>query len=366
MQRNFARTYRLKPLAAFVLVAMVGAVPALAEYDHGKYLKFIQSGVAATEAREYSAAENNFESAVAEVDKGGATSLERLEAFAQLAQIYATQGKLQKADPSFKRALALAQQIVSEGKNEESSMVFMRDLSGVYYHLHTMSGLRNALELQTKLPLDPRVTPMVQQDLALNLMAMHKYKEAEPLAEAAAKAFDMRKGRGSGATIRAHLIVVEIEIALEKYDQALKQCDIAQKLAQDPRFPFPDYLEQARVFRGTILVHMKKFDQAEPELTVAQKYLIDQKRNGPGLASVDEQLCKVYLAKNRNALAEILGREALQIRMRRFGFETVQDLDLMKDLSIAMAKNGHKAEAEKMQQKISRLEKRKTETKKID
>jgi hypothetical protein len=113
-------------------------------------------------------------------------------------------------------------------------------------------------------------------------------------------------------------------------------------------------------------VHMKKFDQAEPELTVAQQYLLDQKRNGPGLANVDEQLCKVYLAKNRNALAEILGRQALQIRMRRFGFETVQDLDLMKDLAVAMAKNGHKAEAEKMQQKISLLEKRKTETKKID
>jgi len=348
-------TFRNRTFSVASLFLVMLALPAVAQSTHQKYLEYLNSAERAEATHQYPAAEEDFALAVKESDNPGFTLMEQLESNAKLAKIYVIQGKLQLAEPAYQRAKSVALDLVKKGRGDEATLVWIEDLADAYQGLRSIDSMQKCLEIHRTFSPDHRSVPNVEEQLAAYYFHLRKYKEAEPLADDAVRRFALSKGRGSLTAPKAKIEDAEIKMQLRKYGEAEEQCKQAIILLQDPLSKSPDLLSKADLILGTICAQQKKYGKAEESLTQSLK-LRQTAKSEDSVADICVQLCRVYLAQNKAAKAEEFGRKALTMRTARLGFETVADIDLMKDLAAACKRNGHASQAAELEARIKALQ----------
>jgi len=345
----FLRKY---PFSILLLLFFMLALPAVAQFSHEKYVGYLTAGEQAWAAHQYPAAEEDIALAASEAGKPGSTLMEQLESNAKLSRVYVLMGRLAQAEPSYQKAKAAALEVIKR-KGSDDRIVWIEDLALAYQRLGSIESLQKCLEIHHTFSPEHRSVAIAELELATYLLHSRKYKEAEPLADDASKRFDQSKGPGSRTPIDAHITVAQIKMQLHKNDEAEQNCKVAIILLQDPLTIFPNKLAKVSLLLGTIYLGEKKYDKAEESLTQSLK--IQEKLAG-SLTDVSEQLCLLYLAKNNAAKAEQFGKKALSLRTARLGFETIADIDLMKNVAMACKRNAHASEAAQINARIKVLQ----------
>jgi tetratricopeptide (TPR) repeat protein len=297
-------------------------------------------------------AEQSAVKAVAVAGEIGADSMDMANAQNTLGLMELARGKFTEGEAALKKSLAIKEKRFGAGSVELTASQF--NLASLY---HEHGKLQEAEDLyrvvlaarEKAWGLDDPRTTKVLNNLAAVYGQRGKYDDEQALLQRAIDAEERKSGADSKNIVPFLNNMAMLDEARGKRDEAEKLLDRSMKLTE--KYFGADSIDMARSLnnQGTLYLKAKKYDLAEPALK--RSLAIKEKILGPDNhenAIVLNNLSVLYAEQNKYADAEKSARRALEITEKTLGPKNPTVSTSLNSLADIEFRAGNNAEAEKL------------------
>ncbi|HEY9731302.1 MAG TPA: tetratricopeptide repeat protein [Drouetiella sp.] len=319
MKLNFEFENFLLPL--LTLISMSGSLylvpPALAIPPSKEALQGLLNVAEQSQlSRDLPRAESDYQKALVEAAKFGETSAEVQECEAHLATLYVLEGKLDLAEPHYKKARDIAVKLMKGGHGDPESYVLLDDLADAYQlagaSRETERCFQHCLVLRQTIYPNHKLLPTIEVLYGAELVHVGKVAEGDKyLKQGYARSVSLTSAK-SNVTGQLAFTLANVYNKLERFQEAEKYCADSESVARTGASGGVDVVANIARMHGIILTRLNRLKEAELELKSAE--IIHKQTHGVDHFEYAYDLvcmARIYLESHRLNEAETTISQAL-------------------------------------------------------
>jgi tetratricopeptide (TPR) repeat protein len=344
---------RSQALFLAIICAAFGVLPARASSRDRQWVQSMAAGQIAFEAGRYAQAERLLKYALVRAERFGPRDMRLPSTLNRLAQVYHDQGEFSKAEPLYKRSLALVEKNLGPAHpdvaaNLNNLATLYRD-EGQFEHAEVL--YRRSLGIVRK------AQGPESQDVAItlnNLAELYadegKYDAAEPLYQESLKICEKTQGASDMSVAISLNNLGALYDNEKKYPEAIEAYKHALAIKEINLGASDPSIALTLSNLGKVYVEARQYDEAQPVLYSALTILHWplEVPNNPVAGRALDHLATFYRDTGNDVLADFYYKKAMEITRKTQGARSPNLASTMRDYAVMLRQANRPDEAAKM------------------